>query len=189
MVIVRHSQKTTEIPRSFRRILVPAVGTRAARAAQEVAFSIAARLRTDTVLVHVATRPGAGESVAAAVAADTGEHPVVSGRPALRRLLRRHPKSQPVATPRQPPAARVVREAQERAARLGVEASATIREGISTATELVKTTKEVGADLVILGATIREVEGHPFIGHSIEQILEDLDATVVIVLMPHSAGN
>jgi nucleotide-binding universal stress UspA family protein len=190
MVIVRHNHPRGDVPRSFRRILVPAVGTRAARAAQEVAFNVAAKLRTDTVLVHVATRLGAGESAAAVVASDTGEHPTIGGGPpprrALRRLLRRATEDLPRSTGREPAAARVVREAQERASRLGVDASATIREGTSTPAEIVKTAKELGVDLVFLGVTIREVDGHPFMGHSVEQILDELDATVVIVTTPRN---
>lgn len=188
MVIVRHAGGDT--PKSFRRILVPAVGTVAARAAQEVAFNVAAHMRADTVLVHVATKPGAGEEAAAAVASDTGEQPAVQARPtrrrAVARLLRRTTPGPP--SDKVPASARVVREAQERASKVGVDASATIREG-TPPSEIVKVAKEMGVDLVFLGAKIHEVGGHPFLGHNVEQILEGLDATVVIVTTPRATSD
>ena len=48
-----------------------------------------------------------------------------------------------------------------------------------------------GVDLVILGASLRHVEGRPFLGHAVEHVLETVDATVVVVLLaadPQSSG-
>ncbi|HEX9683629.1 MAG TPA: cation:proton antiporter [Acidimicrobiales bacterium] len=174
---------------AFRRIMVPAVGTIGARAAQEVAFGVAATLRSELILVHVATRPGAGEAAAAAVVAGPNEPRAEgSGRPRrMSRMLRRRRDVEPVpSSGKEPAAARVVQAALLRAERQGVHASAMIREASSTADELVRCAKEIDADLVFLGATIREVDGHPFLGHNMEHILESLDATVVLVTAPRS---
>ena len=40
------------------------------------------------------------------------------------------------------------------------------------------------ADLVVLGAQLRNVDGRPFIGHTVETVLERSDATVVVVAQP-----
>ena len=45
------------------------------------------------------------------------------------------------------------------------------------------------ADLVVLGAQLRNVDGRPFIGHTVETVLEQCDATVVVVAHPRTVGN
>ncbi len=39
-------------------------------------------------------------------------------------------------------------------------------------------------DLVVPGANLRQIEGRPFLGHVVEQVLEECDATVVVVATP-----
>ena len=49
---------------------------------------------------------------------------------------------------------------------------------------LVDTARTEQADLVVLGAQLRNVDGRPFIGHTVEAVLERSDATVVVVAQP-----
>jgi Kef-type K+ transport system membrane component KefB/nucleotide-binding universal stress UspA family protein len=57
MVIVRRARhQTTALPSFFTRCVVPVSGTRASRAAQEVAFNLGAALGTELVLTHVVSR-------------------------------------------------------------------------------------------------------------------------------------
>ncbi|CAN5713568.1 hypothetical protein BH20ACT1_BH20ACT1_14670 [soil metagenome] len=37
---------------------------------------------------------------------------------------------------------------------------------------------------MVLGARLRQIEGRPFLGHVVEQVLEECDATVVVVASP-----
>jgi nucleotide-binding universal stress UspA family protein len=42
-----------------------------------------------------------------------------------------------------------------------------------------------GADLVVLGTTVRRVDDHPFLGHTVTHVLEQLtEPTVVVVVLP-----
>jgi len=44
----------------------------------------------------------------------------------------------------------------------------------------------LGADLVVLGARPRRLEGRPYLGANVEKVLQDCDATVVVVIVPES---
>ena len=61
-----------------------------------------------------------------------------------------------------------------------------MREGASPGEALVETARIEEADLVVLGAQLRNVDGRPFIGHTVETVLERSDATVVVVAQPRS---
>ena len=50
--------------------------------------------------------------------------------------------------------------------------------------ETVRKARTEQADLVVLGAQLRNVDGRPFIGHTVEAVLERSDATVVVVAQP-----
>jgi nucleotide-binding universal stress UspA family protein len=52
----------------------------------------------------------------------------------------------------------------------------------------VATAEAEGADLVVLGASLRNVDGRPFLGHVVETVLEHCDTTVVVVATPKSAS-
>ncbi len=62
-------------------------------------------------------------------------------------------------------------------------------EGPSAGAVLVDVANREDADLVVLGAQLRHVDGRPFIGHTVETVLERSDATVVVVAQPRHAPN
>lgn len=140
------------------RVVVPVTGTRSSRAAQEVAFSISADLGTEVVLAHVVDRP-----VASRVA----------------RLLTRSGTDTKVDVAEQ-----LLEEAASRAAATGVQARTELRQGKAVADSLVTLVEEVEADLIVLGGSARTTEGHVFLGHIVEQVLEESDATVAVVVSP-----
>ena len=76
--------------------------------------------------------------------------------------------------------------AVERATDAGLEPREVLREGQSAGEILVETARTEDADLVVLGAQLRNVDGRPFIGHTVETVLERSDATVVVVAQPRS---
>ncbi|MBI2709057.1 MAG: cation:proton antiporter [Actinobacteria bacterium] len=152
MVVVRRALNLDRpLPAAFSRALIPVSGTKASRAAQEIAYNLAAQLGTDIVLTHVINRAGDSDDVPAAVAAE------------------------------------VTRQAETHAGELSVEARSTIRSGASAADEVLTTAAEEQVDLIVLGATARSVEGRPFLGHMVEDLLERADPTVVVVTMPNEA--
>ncbi|MGI9602390.1 MAG: cation:proton antiporter [Acidimicrobiales bacterium] len=164
VVIVRRARGLTRpLPAAFSRVLVPVTGTQSSKAAQEVAFSISEDLGTEVVLTHVVNRT----SVAAA-----------SGLPRL--FQRRRDEAEPEETV----AEQLMAEATERADGHGLEVRRLIRHGPSTADEITRGARDVEADLVVLGAGLRSVDGRPFLGHNVETVLANCDATVVVVTLP-----
>ena len=167
VVIVRRARKLERpLPPAFSRALVPVTGTQSSKAAQEVAFSISEDLGTEVVLTHVVNRTSA---VAAA------------GLPRLFQRRRDEPE------PEMAVAERLMAEATERAQGHGLEVRQLVRHGASTADEITRAAREVDADLVVVGAGLRNVDGRPFLGHNVETVLENCDATVVVVTLPRRA--
>ena len=152
----------------FRRILVPAEGTAAGRAAQEVGFSVARRLDADVVLAHVVTAP---------------RSPVLSQLLPWRRAERSGAEQERVAV-----AERVVEEARAFAEEMGVRAATFVRTGVSAAEELLTLAREADADLVVVAANVRQVSGRPFLGHGVEHLLAESACTLVVVATPPGWG-
>jgi nucleotide-binding universal stress UspA family protein len=166
IVIVRRARNQDRpLPGAFSRAVVPVTGTRSSRAAQEVAFSISANLGTEVVLTHVVDRP-------------------------VRQLARYFTRSsdEDVTVTMPPVAHHLMDAALAQSAELGVTPRTVVREGSSPATTLVATAEAEGADLVVLGASLRNVDGRPFLGHVVETVLEHCDTTVVVVATPKSAS-
>ncbi len=159
-VIVRRARGLDRpLPSAFGRVLVPVTGTASSRSAQEVAFAISGQLGTAVVLTHVVNRAAPALPRLFARRRDTDEPIVVAGRQMMDRAV-------------------------ERAAEAGVTPRALMPEGVSVGDALVETANSESADLVVLGAQLRNVDGRPFIGQTTETVLERCDATVVVVAQP-----
>lgn len=70
----------------------------------------------------------------------------------------------------------------------GVEPEMVVRDGRSAGDEILAVAGEVGADLITLGTTVRHVEGRPFLGHTVEQVLTHSPVTVVVVALPEQSA-
>ncbi|MBV8949628.1 MAG: cation:proton antiporter [Actinobacteria bacterium] len=140
----------------FRRVLVPVVGTLPNRAAQEIAFSVAATSRSDLLLAHVA--PKASQPVGGPSGAQA---PYDRARPA-RALLA---------------------DATRRARQYGLRPTPVTRAG-SRAREIPAIATDLDADLVVLSAELRSGEGFALLGDLIEQVVQNLDATIAVVVTP-----
>jgi len=173
VVIVRRAEGIeTPLPGAFTRAIVPVTGTRSSRAAQEVAFGVSGQLGTEVVLTHVVQRQ----------------------RPQLRmlpeRLTRTKLATRVLGEDRSESARQVVdslmESARSRGSEMGVDARALVPEGSSVASTLVAAAEEQEADLVVLGASLRNVDGRPFLGHTVETVLERCTANVAVVAMPRA---
>lgn len=142
------------------RIMVPATGTKVGQAAQEVAYTLAARVDATVDVVHVVSRP---DKVPEPVVAPTGNPPddSVSG---------------------------MLDEARELAGKFGRSVTSHKRMGPSVGMELALTADETAADLLVLGATVRSYSGRPFLGHGVEYLLEHAEQTVLVVVFPAGAA-
>ena len=78
----------------------------------------------------------------------------------------------------------VLNQAAQLVAEQGVEPELVTRTGTSTAIELLALVRETEADLVIMGANLRRLRDRPFLGHTVEHVLRNCDATVALVLVP-----
>jgi Kef-type K+ transport system membrane component KefB/nucleotide-binding universal stress UspA family protein len=148
----------------YRRILVPAVGTQPGRAAQEMAFGLAAALGAGCVIAHVVTTPTPSERLALPRWSDAAEAAAPEERSDV--------------------AERVVAEARALAAEMGVHAETAIRAGLSAPDALLEVARAAGVDLLVLAANLRQLSGRPFLGHGVEYLLEHARCAVVVVTAP-----
>jgi nucleotide-binding universal stress UspA family protein len=170
ILIVRRGPEDDGAPRRFRRILVPAIGTTAGRAAQEVAYGLARRENADVVLAHVVTVPRSG--VMASILPWRRGANVEPGQVEERARI----------------AEQVVAEARAHAEEMGVRSTTALRTGVSVAEEMETLVRQSDADVVVLTANVRQLSGRPFLGHGLEHLLERSDTTLVIVATPPGWG-
>lgn len=164
VVIVRRSLNLDRpLPPAFARAVVPIGGTKASRSAQEVAFNISASLGTEIHLTHVTPEGKAGD-----------RPPRTTKRPEQGGL--------DTATPEL--SDRLLAEAVEFASGADARVATSVRTHSSTAVGILTAVEDEGADLLVLGAQVRLVDGHPFLGHTVEQLLRECPATVIIVTHP-----
>ena len=159
MIVRRARGLDRPLPAAFSRAIVPVTGTRSSRSAQEVAFSISEQLGTEIVLTHVLDRGG----------------------PQIPRLFGRR---RDLDDPTMVVVDQLMEQALALAGEMGIEPRTLLSEGTHTGDALVETAIEQEADLVVLGAQLRNVDGRPFIGRTAETVLERSDATVVVVAQP-----
>lgn len=82
------------------------------------------------------------------------------------------------------PAEQLVRKAAENLSEQGVSARTAVYTGSEIAETLVTRAVSEEVDLVVLGATARQLDDRTFLGHTVEDVLERCDATVVVVVLP-----
>ena len=169
VIMVRKGAGTdATAPPSFRRILVPAVGTRPGRAAQELAYSVARRLGATVWIAHVVTLPTLGQELRYARA--TGEHRAAAG------------------TDRVAVAEHVIEEARAVAAEMGVRVDPLIRTAVSAPEAILSLVREQEIDLLVLAANLRQLTGRPFLGHGVEFLLRESPCTAIVVTVPPGWG-
>jgi len=167
VIMVRRGARIDPMaPLAFRRILVPAVGTRPGRAAQEMAFAFARRLDVPVLIAHVVTLPTLDQL--AYLRADGG------------------PEGERIEQAEV--AERVVEEARKLADEMGVRSVPLIRTAVSAPEGILALARERRVDLLVLAASVRELTGRPFLGHGVEHLLQESESTVVVVTVPPGWG-
>ena len=159
VVIVRQARHAGRVPHRFRRVLLPVSGGPASRTAEEIAYNLARTMSTAVVVTHVMHQ---AEEPNGAVAAARGA-------------------DQPARA-----ATGVVRQALAHAQEHDVPTRTSVRQGPSPAQEIVDEARTSAADLVVMGTTIRSLEGRPFLGHTVEHVLHTAEPTVVVVATPET---
>ncbi|MHB8681545.1 MAG: cation:proton antiporter domain-containing protein [Acidimicrobiales bacterium] len=160
VVIVRQAVSGERVPQRFRRVLLPVAGGPASRTAEEIAYHLARTMDTGVVLTHV-SRPGtATRTLASASAVPNGSRATA--------------------------ATGVVRQALAHAHERDVVARTSLPQGHSPGETIVAEVRRERADLVVVGTTIRCVEGRPFLGHTVEHVLHEVEEAVVVVATPEA---
>jgi Kef-type K+ transport system membrane component KefB/nucleotide-binding universal stress UspA family protein len=84
----------------------------------------------------------------------------------------------------------VVMHAVDVARSHGVTAATAQRSGTAAGAQIVDYVDEVGADAVVLGTRVRRLGGRPFLGHTVEHVLEHCPHTSVLaVVLPDQGGS
>jgi Kef-type K+ transport system membrane component KefB/nucleotide-binding universal stress UspA family protein len=169
----------SRLPPAYGRVLIPVTGTTSSIAAQEVGLAISGAIGTEAILTHVVHHDEEGADDDAA-----GEGADVTGtRRSLRSwtgtdMLSRSGGSTRVASQR------LLDDAASRAATVGARAITALTDAESTAAGILQLVELHETDLVILGATRRDVDGRLFLGHTVERLLRRCGATIVVVVSP-----
>ncbi|MGF1597818.1 MAG: cation:proton antiporter [Acidimicrobiales bacterium] len=164
VVIVRKARNLPgRLPPAFARALVPVIASSSSRAAEELAANFASRLGTQLMLSHTVYRPD-GDAVA-------------SGRLLGRIRAAAFPEDSDVAE-------RVLARAYQHALEVRAPADTAIRFASSPAEDIVRHAVEIDADLIVLGAQLRNLDGRPSLGPTTEHVLQHAPQTVVAVVMP-----
>lgn len=164
MVIVHRRRNASADRDVVRTILVPIAGTPPSRTAQELAYALARSTGARVSLAHVITRPEPQVQPAQGTSAA--------------------PREQELAV--STAAAGIVGQAVDHAREHEIAVSPNVRTGPSAGEELIREARERRADLVVLGTTVRRLQGRPFLGHTVEHVLQHAEAGVVVVATPDS---
>lgn len=155
VVLVRGERITGRaLPAAFARAVVPVTGTVNSRAVQELAFALAGSLGTELVLTHL----------------DAGPDLPYGGSAVTQPLAMAEP---------------LLRQAAEAARGGGGGSVRTIaRRADGVAPELVRIALETESDLLLVGATRRDLDGVSFLGPVAAHVLDLCPTTVVVVVTP-----
>lgn len=169
-VVRRGLDVTSRLPPAYGRVLIPVTGTPSSVAAQEVGLAISGAIGTEAILTHVVHHDG-------------GEEPDEEVGRRSRRwtgpdVLHRSGDTTRIA------GQRMLDDAAARAATVGARAITAITDAESTAAGILQLVELHETDLVIVGATRRDVDGRLFLGHTVERLLRRCGATIVVVVSP-----
>ncbi len=164
MVLVRGARNQEgRLPGIFARALVPVVGNQSSRAAQEVAGNLSNRLGTEMLLSHVVYAPEPPRrrvgllTRATAVLTDDRVSDIDVGR-------------------------RVLDQAAANAKEMRANYRTELRFSASPGDDMLRHASQADADLIVLGAQLRHLEGRPFLGQNVEYILRNALQTVVVAV-------
>jgi Kef-type K+ transport system membrane component KefB/nucleotide-binding universal stress UspA family protein len=169
-VVRRGLDVTSRLPPAYGRVLIPVTGTPSSIAAQEVGLAISGAIGTEAILTHVVHHDGGEEPDE-----EVGRRPRRWSGPDV---LHRSGDTTRIA------GQQMLDDAAARAATVGARAITAITDAESTAAGILQLVDLHETDLVIVGATRRDVDGRLFLGHTVERLLRRCGATIVVVVSP-----
>lgn len=143
------------LPWAFSRAVVPVSGATSSRGGQEIAAYLSSQIGTQLHQLHVLTNQASKlEAVLGASA------------PALETA--RH----------------ILDDAASFADTIGANHLSLIEHATAPGEAIVDTVVELGADLVVLSGTTRTTGDAPFLGHTLQHVLDNSDATIIVASTP-----
>ena len=143
-------------PRDATRVLLSVESNRASRAAEEVAYSLAASNDGSVLALHLITEATGGPLYVE----------MLSGTPDHRAGLE------------------LVEESVAFGERLGAKVNADVKAATQPAGDLVTTANTGNWDLLVMGATNRPLSRRPFFGYNMSYVLKHVAIPMVVVAMP-----
>ncbi len=164
IVLVRRARNTgNRLPGIFARALVPVAGARSSRAALELAGNLSANLGTQLMLSHVIYQDAPLSSGGVGLVDRIRDAAIANSKDAAERVL-----------------ANAAAQAQELRASFETET----RFAPSVSGEILRHANQIDADLIIVGAEVRRLEGRAFLGQNVQAVLDNAPQTVVVVVLP-----
>ncbi|MDH3247537.1 MAG: cation:proton antiporter [Acidimicrobiia bacterium] len=156
-VVVRFPAAAGEVPAELpRHVLVPVVATRASRAAEELAYSIARMSGGRASAIHVVNRP-------------EGQGMMLEANPAVENAVKT--------------GLEMVGAAAAFGERLGVVVETDVRVAPNAEGEIVDFANTRGVDLAIFGTASRPLSDRPFFGHRVSYMIENSQVPVMIIAL------
>jgi Kef-type K+ transport system membrane component KefB/nucleotide-binding universal stress UspA family protein len=147
------------LPWAFSRAVVPVSGAASSRGGQEIAVYLSSQIGTQLHQLHVLTNPAS--RLEAVLGAST---------PALETA--RH----------------ILDEAAMFADTIGANHISHIEHAQHPGDAIVDAVVELGADLVVLSGTTRTTGDAPFLGHTLQHVLDRSDATIIVASTPDTSS-
>jgi nucleotide-binding universal stress UspA family protein len=156
-VVVRFPEAAGHVPTELpRHVLVPVVATRASRAAEEMAYSIARMSGGRASAIHVVNRP-------------EGQGMMLEANPAVANAVRT--------------GLEMVGAAAAFGERLGVVVETDVRVAPNAEGEIVDFANTRGVDLAVFGTASRALSNRPFFGHRVSYMIENSQVPVMIIAL------
>lgn len=157
-IVVRFPEAAGEVPDALpAHVLVPVVATRASRAAEEMAYSIARISSGRASAIHIVNRP-------------EGQGMMLESNPAVENAVRT--------------GLEMVGAAAAFGERLGVVVETDVRVAPNAEGEIVDFANTRGVDLAIFGTASRPMTNRPFFGHRVSFMIENSLVPVMIIALP-----
>ena len=147
------------LPWAFSRAVVPVSGATSSRGGQEIAAYLSSQIGTQLHQLHVLTNQ-----------ASRLEAVLGSSAPALDTA--RH----------------ILDDAATFADTIGANHVSLIEHATTPGEAIVETAVELDADLVVLSGTTRTTGDAPFLGHTLQHVLDHADATIIVASTPDGSG-
>lgn len=159
-VVVRQPRNLDgRLPWAFSRAVVPVSGATSSRGGQEIAAYLSSQIGTQLHQLHVLT--GQASRLEAVLG---GSAPALD--------TARH----------------ILDDAATYADTIGANHVSLVQHAATPGEAIVETVVELNADLVVLSGTTRTTGDAPFLGHTLQHVLDHSDATIIVASTPDGSG-